>query len=133
MKKMKNLNKWFLMFALATVSFAFNSCSSDDDGNGDPSLAKEVVGTYTGTGVNVALLYTGPAQVKVTSTGENSIKIEFTSPEALTGVAPININLRSVDELITAPVGALYQLTYSKSEKVLRVAGEDKSFEGTKN
>lgn len=134
MKKKKNLSKWFLMLVLTTVSFAFSSCSSDDDDNkNDSGLAKELVGTYTGNGGNVGLLYAGPAQVKVTSTGENSIKVVFTSPTELTGIAPININLQSVDGLVTAPAGALYQLTYSKSEKVLRVAGESNFFEGTKN
>ncbi|MBD8346563.1 hypothetical protein [Dysgonomonas sp. HGC4] len=136
MKRLKNLNMWFAMLLLATISLSFNSCGDDDDKDNEiaTNLAKELVGTYSGESVDVDLLFEGASTIKVTSVSENTVKVEFTSPAALVSREAITINLKAYGEdMIAATEGSLTQLLYSKTEKTMRIAGTKTTFVGTKN
>lgn len=136
MKRLKNLNMWFAMLLLATISLSFNSCGDDDDKDNEiaTNLAKELVGTYSGESVDVDLLFEGASTIKVTSVSENTVKVEFTSPTALVSREAITINLKAYGEdMIGATEGSLTQLLYSKTEKTMRIAGTKTTFVGTKN
>lgn len=136
MKRLKNLNMWFAMLLLATISLSFNSCGDDDDKDNEiaTNLAKELVGTYSGESVDVDLLFDGSSTIKVTSVSENTVKVEFTSPTALVSREAITINLKAYGEdMIGATEGSLTQLLYSKTEKTMRIAGTKTTFVGTKN
>lgn len=122
MKRIMNLNKWILLAILATVSLTFASCGSDDDDNdnkGSDDLASAMVGTYTGD-VTAVGKYSGTATLKITRTGKNSIKGEFTSPDVLASMPALESDLQSVgDNEIWGTTPTIVNVLYYRKQQDL--------------
>ena len=95
MKKVFNI--LLIVAVIFSVSATFSGCKDDDnDGNSTEKLSDYLAGTYTGKVLTVKD-GTIDATMRVTATGDNSIKAEFVGTAPSGVPASVTSNLRVLD------------------------------------
>ncbi|MDR3057344.1 MAG: hypothetical protein LBU84_04285 [Prevotella sp.] len=130
-------SKYFIAIIVFAVTVGFSACSSDDDDDNPKSdkLSEFLVGTYEGKVQTVK--GTVNATMKVTATGDNSVKIEFVGDRPEGTAESVSTNLRVADSnTIIGTAATVVNLLYYKDVKNLTCqhTGGDViySFQGTK-